>query len=104
MCDKGEQGELGITEEQLEETLYIGGEVIKRIVYSIPLDYRAFTKEDYRRYILATSKENNGYARVDIFDKIWNDISKGYNFIIATGEGNNLHFFSVDYFNNEILK
>jgi hypothetical protein len=41
---------------------------------------------------------------IEHINEKWERIRGEYNFIIAVGQGDNLTFYSVDYFNNNILK
>ncbi|MGU9539248.1 hypothetical protein ACQX0N_09740 [Clostridium tepidum] len=67
------------------------------------IDYRIFTKDDYKRYTLSRMKASNiKKDTVKFISERWENISKGYNFIIGVGK-NELMFYSVSYFNEHVL-
>ena len=65
--------------------------------------YEIFTKDDYMRYYLTRCRGNETYYSSKNLSTYWEKLSKGYGFIIATGERNNPMFYSVEFFNNEVL-
>lgn len=67
-------------------------------------DYKIFTKDDYIKYNLSDKKaEFISKEYIKILNDEWNKLRKDFNFIVGVGEENNLMFFSVEYFNNNIL-
>ncbi|KEH91575.1 hypothetical protein Z962_p0102 (plasmid) [Clostridium botulinum C/D str. BKT12695] len=68
------------------------------------LGYRIYTKEDYKRYLLANSKaECNMNGIIKNFEEHWQRISKGYNFIVGVGKESSMMVYSVEYFNDNVL-
>lgn len=66
--------------------------------------YKIFTKEDFKRYMLSKANASEINKRfISVINEDWDKIRKGYNFIIAVGQDNNLMFYSVEYFNQKIL-
>ncbi|WP_315122326.1 hypothetical protein [uncultured Clostridium sp.] len=68
-------------------------------------DYRIFTKEDYRRHFFNVYLKAPNIDRESIkhMERTWDRTRKGYNFVIAVGKGDNLHFFSVKGFEEMVL-
>ncbi len=65
--------------------------------------FKIFTKEDHKRYMLKDAEDNEVSKRLKLADKVWGEISKGYNFIIGVGK-DEVMFYSVEYFNNNVLE
>lgn len=66
--------------------------------------FKIFTKEDYKRYRLrGLDAPSISRGTLKTIDKTWNKISKGYNFVIGVGK-NDIMFYSVEYFNDNILE
>ncbi|MGX7745682.1 hypothetical protein [Rhodopseudomonas parapalustris] len=67
-------------------------------------EYKIFTKDDYVRYNLSALKACEQDSNiVDNIINLWDKISKGYNFIIGVGINTDLMFYSVEYFNDNVL-
>lgn len=64
--------------------------------------FKIFTKEDHKRYMLKDAEASKVDRQLKLANKMWNEISKGYNFIIGVGK-NDMMFYSVEYFSNEVL-
>ncbi|RUT55713.1 hypothetical protein NPD9_1704 [Clostridium botulinum] len=68
------------------------------------IDYKIFTRDDYKRYRLSRMKASNiTTGTIKFIEDSWNKISKGYNFIIGVGKEEQLMFYSVQYFNEHVL-
>ncbi|MHB9943599.1 hypothetical protein CF065_18785 [Clostridium sporogenes] len=68
------------------------------------INYRIFTKDDYKRYRLSRMKASNiSISTIKNIEESWEKTSKGYNFIIGVGQQDNLMFYGIDYFNNNVL-
>ncbi|EPY2286628.1 hypothetical protein ACXAT6_003907 [Clostridium sporogenes] len=67
------------------------------------IDYKIFTRDDYKRYRLSRMKAPSITAGfIKTIEDSWLQTSKGYNFIIGVGK-NELMFYSVSYFNEHVL-
>lgn len=67
-------------------------------------EYKVFTKDDYKRYVLSNQKAYNiTNAFIKQCNERWEHISKGFNFIIGVGLEDNLMFYSVESFNSNVL-
>ncbi|WP_231169737.1 hypothetical protein [Clostridium botulinum] len=81
--------------------------IFKKIMDAVDntlLGYRIYTKEDYKRYLLSNSKAHYMKGIIEDFEKRWETISKGYNFIIGVGkEDKSMMVYSVEYFNDNVL-
>lgn len=66
--------------------------------------YRIFTRDDYKKYRLSGMEAwNIRKDTIDFINETFDHISGGYNFIIAIGKCK-LMFYSVEYFNKNILR
>ncbi|APQ68132.1 hypothetical protein RSJ8_2896 [Clostridium botulinum] len=68
------------------------------------LDYRVITKEEYKKIRLnSVSASSICEGMVKQIDEEWDRLRKDYNFVIAAGLKDKPMFYSVEYFNGNVL-
>ncbi|WP_051540311.1 hypothetical protein [Clostridium ihumii] len=66
-------------------------------------EYRIFTKDDYKRYRLSGMKAREiSKGAIECINDSFEKIGKGENFVIGVGR-DSLMFYSIEYFNKNIL-
>lgn len=64
--------------------------------------YRVITKDDFIRYrVNSREAQNINKNTFKVAEESWNNLRKGYNFVIAVGN-KDLMFYSIDSFNEHI--
>lgn len=67
-------------------------------------EYKVITKDDFVRYKLNSMNASSmGKEIITRIVEEWDKIRKGHNFVIAVGKEDDLMFYSVDYFDKNIL-